>query len=124
MPHPSLRVLHPAKAAAALDALWSPGILARVNEVHLKVARLHGDFEWHHHAESDEAFYVLEGRLRIDLRDGAVELGPGELFVVPRGVEHKPFAAEECRVLLVEPAGTVNTGEHHSGRTAEARWVE
>ena len=82
------------------------------------MAKLQGEFVWHAHAHTDELFLVLEGRLRIDFRDGAVELGPGELYVVPKGVEHKPCAEGECSVLLVEPRGVVNTGEAGGGLTA------
>ena len=98
----------------ALDGLteqWSPRVIARMNDADFKVARLKGDFVWHAHQETDEAFLVIDGELRIDFRGGSVELKAGELLVVPRGVEHKPFAAKECSVLLVERAGTVSTGD-------------
>jgi mannose-6-phosphate isomerase-like protein (cupin superfamily) len=97
---------------------WSPKVIAELNDYQLKVAKLQGEFVWHTHAHTDELFLVLEGRLRIDFRDGAVELGPGELYIVPKGVEHKPFADGECSVLLVEPRGVVNTGETGGGLTA------
>ena len=90
-----------------------------MNDYQFKVARLEGDFVWHAHQDTDETFLVLDGRLRIELRDGEVHLGPGDLYVVPRGVEHKPCAAEPVRVLLVEPRGVVNTGDAGSERTAE-----
>ncbi|HKR76979.1 MAG TPA: cupin domain-containing protein [Rhodanobacter sp.] len=89
-----------------------------MNDYQFKLVRLEGDFVWHAHAETDEVFIVLEGRLRIDFRDGAVELAAGEMFVVPKGVEHKPFADGEAKVLLVEPRGVVNTGQATSERTA------
>jgi mannose-6-phosphate isomerase-like protein (cupin superfamily) len=97
---------------------WSPRVIAEMNDYQFKIARLEGDFIWHHHAETDEAFIVVGGHLRIDFRDGAVDLRPGEMFVVPRGVEHKPFAAVETTLLLVEPRGTVNTGSQGGERTA------
>jgi mannose-6-phosphate isomerase-like protein (cupin superfamily) len=97
---------------------WSPRVIAEMNDYQFKIARLEGDFVWHHHAETDEAFIVVGGHLRIDFRDGAVELKPGEMFVVPRGVEHKPFAAVETTLLLVEPRGTLNTGSQGGERTA------
>ena len=95
---------------AALDASWRPRVLAALNGQEVKLARLDGPFVWHHHADADELFLVLRGRLRIELRDRAIELGPGELYVVPRGVEHRPVAEEAAYVLLFEPAGTRNTG--------------
>ena len=106
-----------AKAGMIADQ-WSPRVVAELNDYQLKVVRIEGDFVWHDHPETDEAFLVLDGELRIDFRDGSVLLGPGELFVVPRGVEHKPFAAREVRLLLVEPRGTVNTGDAGGERTA------
>jgi mannose-6-phosphate isomerase-like protein (cupin superfamily) len=97
---------------------WQPRVVAEMNDYQFKLARLEGDFVWHAHADTDEVFIVLEGRLRIDFRDGAVELAAGEMFVVPKGVEHKPFADGEAKVLLVEPRGVVNTGDAASERTA------
>ncbi len=102
---------------------WSPRIVAQMNDYHFKLVKLQGEFVWHRHADTDEVFIVLEGAVRIDFRDGAVDLRAGEMFVVPRGVEHKPFAAQECRILLVEPAGTVNTGDAGGGLTAADQWV-
>ena len=97
---------------------WQPKVIAELNDYQFKLARLAGDFVWHDHKETDEAFVVLDGRLRIDFRDGAVELSAGEMLVVPRGVEHKPFAEQEVKVLLIEPRGVVNTGQAGSERTA------
>jgi mannose-6-phosphate isomerase-like protein (cupin superfamily) len=98
---------------------WSPRVVAELNDYQFKVVRIEGDFVWHDHPETDEAFLVLEGELRIDFRDGAVVLRAGELFVVPRGVEHKPFAAKEVKLLLIEPRGILNTGHAGGERTAQ-----
>ncbi|GAB2617273.1 cupin domain-containing protein [Streptomyces capparidis] len=91
--------------------LWAQKKIADLNDYEIKLAKLKGEFVWHTHEDTDELFLVVSGRLTIQLRDGDVELGPGELFVVPRGVEHCPVAAEETAILLVEPAGTLNTGD-------------
>ena len=99
---------------------WSPKIIARMNDYHFKLVKMAGDFVWHCHAETDEVFIVLHGDMTIEFRDGAVQLTTGEMFVVPRGVEHKPFAGGECRILLVEPAGTVNTGNAGGDMTASS----
>ena len=98
---------------------WSPRVVAELNDYQFKVVCIEGEFIWHDHPETDEAFLVLAGELRIDFRDGAVRLGPGELFVVPRGVEHKPFAEREVKLLLIEPRGVLNTGHAGGERTAE-----
>lgn len=97
---------------------WSPRVVAEMNDYQFKVARLQGDFIWHAHAETDEAFLVLDGQLRLDFRDGSVTLGSGELYVVPRGVEHKPYAEDEVKLLLIEPRGVLNTGAEGGERTA------
>lgn len=97
---------------------WSPKNIAQMNDYHFKIAKLHGEFVWHDHPETDEVFLVLHGELEIQFRDGSVILKEGEMFVVPRGVEHKPVAQQECHIMLVEPAGTVNTGNVVSDRTA------
>ena len=102
---------------------WSPRIIARVGDVHVKLVRIQGAFEWHSHEDEDEMFLVIEGRMTLRFRDRDVELGPGECLVVPRGVEHMPVAGEEAKIMMIEPAGTVNTGGNVSERTVEARWV-
>ena len=91
---------------------WTPRVIAEMNDYQFKIVKLQGDFVWHAHAHTDEAFLVLEGRLRIDFRDGAVEIGAGEMYVVPKAVEHKPYAAEEVKLLLIKPQGVLNTGDH------------
>ena len=102
-----------------LSEQWAPRVVAELNDYQFKVVRIEGDFIWHDHPETDEAFIVIDGTLRIDLRDRSVVLGPGEMFVVPKGTEHKPFAAKEVRMLLIEPRGTLNTGHAGGERTAE-----
>jgi mannose-6-phosphate isomerase-like protein (cupin superfamily) len=97
---------------------WSPKIIAQMNDYHFKIVKVQGEFIWHDHPETDEVFLVLNGQLEILLRDGRVHLNEGDMFVVPKGVEHKPVAEQECHILLVEPAGTVNTGDIISERTA------
>lgn len=96
---------------------WSPKIVADLNGQQVKLAKLKGEFVWHHHADEDELFMVIAGRLCIELRDGAVWLEAGELAVVPRGVEHRPVAPDETHVLLFEPRGTLNTGDVRDERT-------
>ena len=97
---------------------WQPRVVAELNDYQFKVVKLEGDFVWHSHGETDEAFIVLEGELRIDFRDGGVTLRSGEMYVVPRGVEHKPSAAREVKLLLIEPRGVPNTGDQGGERTA------
>ena len=99
--------------------LWAPKIIARVNDHHFKLVRIEGDFVWHSHEHTDEVFIVVDGNMTIDLRDGKVELKTGEMCVVPMGVEHRPFAERECKIMLVEPVGTVNTGDAGGEMTAE-----
>ena len=97
---------------------WSPKIVAQMNDYHFKVVKVQGEFIWHDHPETDEVFLVLKGQLEIHFHDGKVILNEGDMFVVPKGVEHKPVAEDECHILLIEPAGTVNTGDVVSERTA------
>ena len=89
---------------------WSPKIVARMNDYHLKVVKVQGEFVWHDHTDTDEVFIVIKGHLDILFRDGSVSLDGGEMYVVPKGVEHKPVAERECHILLIEPAGLINTG--------------
>ena len=97
------------------DEQWSPRVIAEMNDYQFKIVKLKGDFIWHDHEETDETFIVIDGTLRIDFRDGAVHVSAGEMFVVPRGVEHKPYAENEVRLMLIEPRGVLNTG-HEIGR--------
>lgn len=89
---------------------WRPKVIASLNGQEVKLVRVQGEFVWHHHEDVDELFWVLKGELTIEFRDGAVTLGPGELLVVPRGVEHRPVAREEVEMMLFEPSGVLNTG--------------
>lgn len=100
-----------AEKLAGVTEYFSPKIVAYLNELKIEVVKVQGEFVWHSHPETDDFFLVVEGRLTIDLEDGEVELGPGELFVVPRGVRHRPRADVEAHVLLIEPKGTPNTGD-------------
>jgi mannose-6-phosphate isomerase-like protein (cupin superfamily) len=97
---------------------WQPRVVAEMNDYQFKLVKLQGDFIWHDHKDTDETFIVLDGELRIDFRDGAVVVGPGEMFVVPKGVEHKPYAEREVKMLLIEPRGVPNTGDAGGERTA------
>ena len=109
---------------AKFSERWSPRVIAQMNDYQFKLARIQGEFVWHSHAETDEAFIVIEGAMSIELPDGRVDLKAGEMFVVPRGVEHKPVAETECKILLVEPAGTINTGDAGGPLTAKDNvWI-
>ncbi len=105
-------------AAGRVEELWSPRTVGAVNDLLVKVARIEGEFVWHDHPDTDELFLVLTGRLVIRLRDGEVELRPGDLYVVPRGVEHCPLADPGTSIALLEPAGVVNTGDAGGALTA------
>lgn len=108
-----------AEKFALLEGPYRPGVIGHLNDYKLLVVRAQGPFVWHRHPDTDDFFLVISGRLTIQLRDRDVQLGPGELFVVPRGVEHRPLAEEEALVLLIEPSGTVNTGDAGGEMTAE-----
>ncbi|MFC8128359.1 cupin domain-containing protein [Streptomyces sp. NPDC057302] len=109
---------------AGFSELWSQKTVAVLNDYEVKLAKLHGEFVWHSHEDTDELFLVISGRLTIQLRVGDVTLAPGELFVVPRGVEHCPVAEEETAILLFEPAGTMNTGDAGGPMTKAAELVQ
>ena len=107
-----------------LKEQWSPHVIAELNDYQFKIVKLQGDFVWHDHKDTDETFIVIEGDLRIDFRSGPVHVSAGEMFVVPKGVEHKPYAREEVRLLLIEPRGVLNTGEEVNERTVAAEvWI-
>ena len=98
---------------------WSPKVIAEMNDYQFKLARLKGEFVWHNHKETDEVFIVIEGKMKIEFRDKTVLLEEGEMYVVPKGIDHKPFADEECKIMWVEPKGVVNTGSVTSDLTSE-----
>lgn len=108
-----------AEKLAALQEHWNPRIIGELNGQHVKLAKLKGEFIWHRHDNEDELFLILTGRLRMRFRSGQVVLEPGEMIIVPKGVEHCPIADEETSVLLFEPAGTLNTGNVRNTRTIE-----
>lgn len=119
------RVVNIAEKLAAVSDHWSPKIVGQINDLHLKVVKVEGEFVWHTHDDTDEFFLVQSGRLTIQMRDrDDVTLGPGEFFVVPEGTEHRPVAESETELLLLEPAGVVNTGDADAGDlTAEDEWL-
>ena len=101
------------------SAHWTPKIIAQMNNYHFKLAKFQGEFVWHRHDDTDEVFIVIEGEMTILFRDGSVTLKEGEMFVVPKNIEHKPVAQTECRAMLIEPAGVVNTGDAGGEMTAD-----
>ena len=107
-----------AQKLSQFDEQWSPKVVAEMNDYQFKIVKIEGDFIWHDHKDTDETFVVLDGTLRIDFRDGFVHVGKGEMYVVPKGVEHKPYAESEVRMLLIEPRGVLNTGDEGGDRTA------
>ena len=108
-----------AEKLSLVGAPWRPKIVAELNDAYVKVVKLEGEFVWHHHDDEDELFWVVSGRLRMELRDGDVVLEPGELIVVPKGVEHRPVAEGHTHVVLVEPKTTLNTGNVRGERTVD-----
>ena len=107
MPH----VQSPAEVAASLTELWSPRVIGELDDNFIKVAKVQGTLGWHAHAHEDELFFILKGRLRIEMEDGTVEIGEGQSFVVPKGVRHNPSADEECHLMLIEKKSTLHTGD-------------
>lgn len=113
-----------ASKLALVQDHYSPKIIAQMNTYHFKLVKFEGEFVWHNHPETDETFIVLDGTMRIDFRDGSVDLSRGEMIVIPKGIDHRPCATSECSVMLVEPAGTVNTGEAGGPLTsADGVWI-
>ncbi|BBD09849.1 cupin domain-containing protein [Desulfovibrio ferrophilus] len=109
---------------ALFSDLWSPKIVGQVGDMHLKLGKIKGEFEWHSHENEDELFYVVQGRMILRFRDKDVVLEPGEFITVPKGVEHMPVAEVETHLLMIEPVGTVNTGDNEgSSRTVEPEWI-
>ena len=114
-----MHTINLAKKLSRFSAHWTPHVVAELNGQMVKVAKIKGTFDWHHHEQEDELFLVLRGRFRLEFRDHAEDVGEGELVVVPKGVEHRPVADEECHILLFEPAGTRNTGNLVNERTRD-----
>jgi mannose-6-phosphate isomerase-like protein (cupin superfamily) len=120
----TIDVINLTQKFSLIDQHWDPKIIAQLNDYHLKIAKIQGEFVWHSHPETDEVFFVVEGSLTIHLRNGDLNLEHGELCVIPQGVEHKPAAESECQILLVEPAGTINTGDAGGERTkTDTDWI-
>ncbi|MBI3527934.1 MAG: cupin domain-containing protein [Betaproteobacteria bacterium] len=118
------RPINIADKFARFSEHWSPKIIARMNDYHFKLVKFQGEFVWHDHKDTDEVFIVIEGEMTIHFRDGDVSVRKGELLVIPKGVEHKTSAKAECRAMLVEAAGTVNTGDAGGEKTAPAEaWI-
>jgi len=109
--------ISPKKIAQSLQELWSPRVIGEVDDVFIKVAKLHGTLAWHSHDDEDELFLVLKGHLRIELEDSCIELDEGEMFIVPKGVRHNPVAEQECQVMLIERKSTRHTGEVTTEKT-------
>jgi len=109
--------ISPANIAAALTDLWSPRVIAEVDDSYIKVAKVQGTFGWHAHTDEDELFLILKGRLRIEMEQGPVELQAGEIFVVPKGTRHNPVAEEECHLMLIERKSTLHTGDTMTEKT-------
>lgn len=110
-------VVSPKQVAASLTELWSPRVVGEVDDSYIKVAKVHGSLTWHSHQNEDEMFLVLKGRLRIELEGSSVELGEGEMFIVPKGVRHNPVAEDECHIMLIERKSTLHTGTDLTERT-------
>ncbi|MDT8899984.1 cupin domain-containing protein [Anaeroselena agilis] len=106
----SIAVVNFSEKFSRIGELHAYKLVAQMNDYHFKLVRMKREFIWHSHPETDEVFMVIDGRMWIELRDGTLSLGTGEMVVIPRGVEHRPYCREECRILLIEPAGTLNTG--------------
>jgi mannose-6-phosphate isomerase-like protein (cupin superfamily) len=112
-----------AQKFSLFNEYWSPCIAGELNETHVKLVKLKGEFIWHHHEAEDELFWVIKGRLLIKFRDRDLWLDEGELVIIPKGVEHMPVAEEEVHVVLIEPKTTVNTGNVQNERTAAEQWI-
>lgn len=107
----------------SLHELWTPKIITQVNDMHVKIGKIQGEFEWHSHENEDEMFMVVSGEMTLRYRDRDVVVGPGECITVPKGIEHMPVAEQETHILMFEPAGTVNTGDNQSDKTVEPEWI-
>ena len=119
-----IQAINLAKKLSLFDEYWSPRIIAKMNEYHFKLVKIQGEFIWHSHPDTDEVFIVIKGEMRIEFRDFHTKLSEGELCVVPKGIEHKPVAKDECQIMLIEPVGTLNTGDASGERTkTEQIWI-
>ena len=103
---------------AAFTDHWSPKVITEMNDYQFKLVKVQGEFVWHHHDDTDEAFIVIEGSMKIEFKDDTIELNAGEMFVVPKGVEHRPVAENECKIMIVEPRGVTNTGSAEDAQAA------
>lgn len=120
----SVNVINFKNKLSLFDDHWAPRIIAQLNDYHLKLAKIHGEFVWHSHPETDEVFIVVEGEFEMQLEGDSLRLQAGEMCVIPKGMQHRPVAAAECAILLIEPAGTVNTGDTGGDLTADADdWI-
>jgi len=119
----AVHVVNLAEKFAKIQKLWSPGIAGELNDSYVKLAKLKGEFIWHHHEAEDELFLVVRGELKIELRDQTLMIREGEFAIIPRGVEHRPVADDEALVLLLEPKSTRNTGEVVNQQTVESDWI-
>jgi len=109
---------------AKFSDYWSPRVIAEMNDYQFKLVKIKGDFVWHNHEDTDEFFLVIEGEMKIEFEDETVVLKEGEMFVVPKGVQHKPYAEEECKIMIVEPRGVTNTGDAESNlKAANDVWI-
>ncbi len=115
----SYTAINLAEKFSLFNELWQPKVIAEMNDYQFKLVKIEGEFVWHSHADTDETFILIDGELDIALRDGVVSLKPGEMYVVPKTIEHKPIALTPCQVLLIEPRGVANTGDQGGERTAE-----
>ncbi|MEE9268562.1 MAG: cupin domain-containing protein [Thermoplasmata archaeon] len=112
-----------AEKLASFEEYWKPKIVAEVNDAYIKLVKVKGEFVWHRHENEDELFLVVQGRMHLQTREGDISLEAGDMAVVPRGTDHRPVAAEEAHVLLIEPKSTLNTGNVQDDRTTEAEWI-
>jgi quercetin dioxygenase-like cupin family protein len=110
-------VVSPKTVAASLTELWSPRVVAELEDSYVKVARVQGTLAWHSHDNEDELFYILKGKLRLELETGPVDLAEGDVFVVPKGVRHNPVAEEECHIMIIERKSTLHTGSEVTPKT-------
>ena len=112
-----------AEKFAKFSDYWSPKIVGQMNDFDIRAVKMSGSFIWHKHVETDELFMLVEGSLRIELRDGSVSLNSGDIYVVPKGVEHRPVAESECHALIISPTETINTGDVGGEMTAQDEWI-